>query len=333
MLKSDAFSPAHSGSPAVAPAAPAFLTVQLIGSLRIRRGDTELNARSLGGPKPRQILEILLLSLGTPVSKDRLIEVLWEGNAPAEALPTLESYVSVLRRNIQPGAGKLGPLRTTTGGYVMDATMVDLDIFRFDHLLRQAQQSGPEAALPLLKAALAISTAPLLGDELLPAWAEDERALHCSRVLEATVLAAETAAAVGSAAESIEWAQKALEMDPLNERAWLARISGLESTGRYAEGLQSYEKCRRAMARELGCTPGPGLKAAHSRLLQATAEDEGELSDVLSALLVLHGQLSRSAAPVAAAPAAAAPAQSARQSLREASHIINSFLMRAMAAA
>lgn len=329
MLQSDTFSPAHSGSPADAPGVPAFLTVQLIGSLRIRRGDTVLDARALGGPKPRQILEILLLSLGTPVSKDRLIEVLWEGHAPAEALPTLESYVSVLRRNIQPGSGKQGPLRTTTGGYVMDAGMVDLDIFRFDHALRLARQSAPAVALPLLHEALALATAPLLGDELLPAWAEDERELHSSRVLEATVLAAETAAALGAVDESIDWAQKALTMDPLNERAWLARIVGLESTGRYAEGLQSYEKCRRAMVRELGCAPGPGLKAAHARLLQATAEGEGDLSDVLAALLVLHGQLCGSAVPVAAVPSP----QMVRQSLREATHVINSFLLKAIAAA
>lgn len=206
--------------------------------------------------------------------------------------------------------------------------MVDLDVFRFDQLLRLAQQSAPETALQLLQEALGFATAPLLGDELLPAWAEDERELHNSRVLEATVLAAETAATLGAVSESIDWAQKALTMDPLNERAWEARIAGLERTGRYAEGLQCYEKCRRAMVRELGCAPGPGLKAAHARLLQATAENEGELSDVLSALLVLHGQLSRTPTP-----AAEAAPQVVRQSLREATHVINSFLLRAMSAA
>ena len=34
MLQSDTFSPSHSGSPVDAPGVPAFLTVQLIGSLR-----------------------------------------------------------------------------------------------------------------------------------------------------------------------------------------------------------------------------------------------------------------------------------------------------------
>lgn len=329
MLQSDSFSPAHSGSQAAPATGQNYLSINLIGALSIRRGDVVLDARALGGPKPRQILEILLLNLGTPVSKDRLIELLWGGRPPAEALPTLESYVSVLRRNLQPGSGKAGPLRTTTGGYVMDRTMVELDLFRFDQLLRQAQHSSGSDALDKLHQALALATAPLLGDELLPAWAEDERELHAMRVQEATILAAETAGAIGKQDESIELSHKALKTDPLNERAWLCLILGLEQAGRHAEGLQSYERCRRAMDRELGCAPGPGLKAAYARLLQTTADGEGELSDVLSALLVLHGQLSRQAAP--AAQSIAAP--NVRQALREAGNVVNSFIVRAMSAA
>ncbi|NJC22740.1 DNA-binding SARP family transcriptional activator [Arthrobacter pigmenti] len=329
MLQSDAFSPAHSGSQP-APAIPQnHLTINLIGALQIRRGDTVLDARALGGPKPRQILEILLLNLGTPVSKDRLIELLWGGRPPAEALPTLESYVSVLRRNLQPGSGKAGPLRTTTGGYVMDRTLVDLDLNRFEQLIRQAQHSSGSDALNKLRTALSLATAPLLGDELLPAWAEDERELHATRVLDATILAAETAAGIGKAEESIELAQRALKSDPLNERAWLCLILGLEQAGRHAEGLQSYERCRRAMDRELGCAPGPGLKAAYARLLQTTADGEGELSDVLSALLMLHSQLSRQAT-FATQPLAT---PNVRQALREAGNVINSFIVRAMSAA
>ena len=52
------------------------LDVRILGPLRIRRGGEVLEAGELGGPKPRQILEILLLNLGTPVSKDRLSHVL-----------------------------------------------------------------------------------------------------------------------------------------------------------------------------------------------------------------------------------------------------------------
>jgi hypothetical protein len=65
------------------------LEIKILDPLRIQCGDATLDASTLGGINPRQILEILLLNLGTPVFKDRLIDILWAGRPPAEALPTL----------------------------------------------------------------------------------------------------------------------------------------------------------------------------------------------------------------------------------------------------
>lgn len=300
-------------------AVPPHLSVQIIGSLRIQRGTTTLDAWHLGGCKPRQILEILLLQLGTPVSKDRLIEFLWGGCPPAEARPSLESYVSVLRRNLQPGFGKDGPLKTATGGYVIDREFVDLDLDRFDGLFRAAQVAAPAEAHPLLRQALDIAVGPLLGDELLPAWAEDERRAHAARVTQALILAAETSAQLGELDESVDWAGRALVGEPLNERAWTSLILGLELAGRHAEGLHAYERCRRALDRDLGCAPGAALRAAHLRLLRATSHGDGELSDLVSALLVLYDHQDQ--------PAEA----SAGISVREAINVVTSFLRRAVA--
>jgi DNA-binding SARP family transcriptional activator len=252
---------------------PCRLDVRIIGPLRIRRGDAILGCRELGGPKPRQVLELLLLSLGIPVSKDRLIEILWAGQAPPEALPTLESYVSVLRRHLQPGMRKDGPLRTVTGGYMVDRSLVDLDLDRFDALLRRAETAGPQHALVLLKDALGLASAPLLGDELLPSWAEDERARHAARVFHARVMASEAALAVGKAQMAATWAREAIADDPLSERAWTAMILGLEKSGQLTEALRAFEHCRRIMDREMGCAPGAALRSAHARLLKATADD------------------------------------------------------------
>ena len=127
------------------------LSINILGPLRVRRGGVVIGSHELGGPKPRQVLEILLLKLGTPVSKNHLIDVLWNGQPPAEALSTLESYVSVLRRHLQPGSGKGGALRTVTGGYMIDRSMVDLDLDRFDDLLKQAGHASPEESFRLLE--------------------------------------------------------------------------------------------------------------------------------------------------------------------------------------
>jgi DNA-binding SARP family transcriptional activator len=266
------------------------LSVRVLGPLEVRRGDRTLTAQELGGPKQRQILEILLLQLGTPVSKDRLVELLWGDRPPAAALQNLESYVSVLRRGLQPGAGRSGPLRTANGGYVMDGAVVDLDLHRFELAVERARRSRAEAAYRLWCAALELASGPLLENELRCEWAEHQRELHGARVVEARVSAAETALELGLHREAVEHARAALAGDRLLERAWAVLVLGLEGLGRPVEGLQAYERCRRVLDQELGCAPSAALQAAHTRMLHATASTGSELGQVLSALLVLHGQ-------------------------------------------
>ncbi|MFJ4264599.1 BTAD domain-containing putative transcriptional regulator [Paenarthrobacter nicotinovorans] len=247
------------------------LRVKIFGPLTVYRGDTELSAGDLGGPKPRQVLEILLLNSGTAVSKTRLMELLWGDHHPAVALPTLESYVSVLRRHLQPGTGRSGPIRTVTGGYAIDKALVDLDLDRFEALTKQASQAPPAEALTLFTEALELATAPLLGDELLPAWAEDERALYASRIATVHVAAAEAALAAGEPGRAVLLTEPITQRDPLNERAWTALILGLERRGEAAEALKAFDRYRRIMDRELGCTPNQTVREAHSRLLASTA--------------------------------------------------------------
>lgn len=257
-----------------APPTP-VLQISVFGPLTIRRGETELSANDLGGPKPRHVLEILLLSFGSAVSKTRIMDLLWAGNHPAVAQPTLESYVSVLRRHLQPGSGRAGPVRTVTGGYSMDRSLVDLDLDRFRSLTKSARQVEPRTALELLTEALELASAPLLGDELLPAWAEEERDLHAACVGLARVQAAESALAVGELSKAIAFASTAAKEDPLNERAWTALILGLERNGENTEALRAFDRCRRVMDEELGCAPSSALKEAQARLLTRTAAIPG----------------------------------------------------------
>ncbi|MEX5299621.1 BTAD domain-containing putative transcriptional regulator [Kocuria sp. CPCC 205292] len=267
------------------------LSVRVLGPLEVRRGDRVLTARELGGPKQRQILEILLLQLGTPVSKGRLVELLWGDRPPAAALQNLESYVSVLRRGLQPGAGRKGPLQTANGGYVMDAAAVDLDLRRFELAVERAGHRRPHEAYALWCEALERASAPLLENELRCEWAELQREVHAARVLETRVSAAECALELRLHAEAVRHARAALVEDVLQERAWTALVLGLEGSGRPVEGLQAYEQCRQALDHELGCAPSAALQGAYARMLRTTAATGNELGQALTALLVLHGQL------------------------------------------
>jgi ActR/RegA family two-component response regulator len=188
-------------------------------------------------------------------------------------------------------------LRTVNGGYAIDRSLVELDLDRFDTLTRMASQAEPHAALALLTEALDLASEPLLGDELLPAWAEEERAAHAARVGLARVAAAEAALAVGEVGKAIAWGGLAVKEDSLNERAWTALILGLERNGENTEALRAFDRCRRTIDQELGCAPGPALQEAQARLLTSTAATSAP-AGVRDTLSVVTG--SRSISPAVA---------------------------------
>src|SRR5215212_4865833 len=119
----------------------------------------------LGGIKPRQVLEMLALSLGAPVSKDRLVEQLWGDTPPRTYMATLESYISLLRRRMGVARGRRSALATTSNGYVLDPAQVQVDLDEFRRLVQPTMSGTPEVALARTERALGLVSGELLASE------------------------------------------------------------------------------------------------------------------------------------------------------------------------
>jgi DNA-binding SARP family transcriptional activator len=265
------------------------INIDLLGGLRVRVGGTTLGPRELGGSKPRRILLALLLHRGSPVSKDRLLSLLWGGCPPSSAKATLEAYICVLRKKLQPGQGRGSVITTVSGCYAIDMSRVNMDVVRYEGLISAALHPAVSAAdaLPMLRRAMAIAEAPLLPEEVDSEWLDDVRRIHNQSIRSDLIAAAHKVA--GLPFDSAErWARLALEGDPLDESAWHALLKSMEASGQHADGLQAYDQCRKLFAAELGCAPGPGLQEVYARLLRGTNEDDEELSRLLDAVVRLH---------------------------------------------
>jgi SARP family transcriptional regulator, regulator of embCAB operon len=81
------------------------VAIRMFGPLELRAGASRLGARELGGIKPKQLLEVLLLERERMVSKDRIADLLWGERLPMRVAATIENYVSVLRRRLESGLG------------------------------------------------------------------------------------------------------------------------------------------------------------------------------------------------------------------------------------
>src|SRR4051795_6776288 len=96
----------------------------LLGPIAARREGQDV---SLGGPKPRALLAMLLLEANRPVSRDRLMEGLWGERLPGSADHGLDDYVSRLRRAL--GAERIDRMPP---GYVLHVEPGELDLERFE---------------------------------------------------------------------------------------------------------------------------------------------------------------------------------------------------------
>jgi SARP family transcriptional regulator, regulator of embCAB operon len=232
--------------------------IDLFGHTVVRTPDRTLRTPEFPGVKPRQILELVALGRGEPVLKTVIADRIWNGRPPAKWPITLESYVALLRRAVQPGVpGRATVLRTTPGGYRLDVERVALDLHVFDRLVRSAAGATAELALPAWERAVQMAGEPLLAGEPYASWAVEARAHQDECVLAAALRGAETALALREPGRAVPLARRATELAPLAEHGWQLLIRGLVATGRRAEAVHAFHRCRTALRRDLGLDPSP----------------------------------------------------------------------------
>lgn len=276
------------------------LTVGFLGGFHLRAGTAVVGPRQLGGTKPRLILEALLAHGGAPVSKDKLVSMLWEGEGARGSKANLETYACVLRKHLHTAApGVEDVIGSVAGSYTLDMSRVDLDLDRYRRLVVTATDPRTSAAdsLPLFVEALALGEAEVLPEEGDLEWLVDLRRLHAvswrHQLVQGAVKVMDLAPSL-----SRHWALQALAQDSLDEAAWIAYLTSFERSGLHAEGLRAYNDCRRVFSRELGCSPGRILQETYVRLLRGANEANGDLSRLLDAVVSLHTVIGARGAPV-----------------------------------
>ncbi|GHF72785.1 hypothetical protein GCM10010218_62470 [Streptomyces mashuensis] len=236
----------------------------VLGRLRAWRGDSELE---LGSRQQQTLLALLLLRQGEPVTAAGLVAGVWGDDAPPRAVGTLRTYVSRLRKLLEPGrdAGAAPEvLVSVADGYAVRVPQGALDLGEFESFVAAAERerlAGRAAeARNLLGSALALwGQEPLQG--LAGPGIEAQRARLADRRL--AVLESRLALDVelgGHAAVLGELVALA-ERHPLREPLYALLMRALVLCGRPDEARAAYARIRRALAEEFGVDPGHELSA------------------------------------------------------------------------
>src|SRR5690349_3922244 len=129
---------------------------RLLGPLEVVEDGRAL---ALGGRKQRSLLAVLLLHANDVVSTELLVDEIWGASPPATVAKSVQVYVSRLRKEL--GDGRLA---TQVPGYRLRVEPSELDLLRFEALVREAVGTDPSAARALLREALALWRGPPLAD-------------------------------------------------------------------------------------------------------------------------------------------------------------------------
>jgi DNA-binding SARP family transcriptional activator/ABC-type transport system substrate-binding protein len=217
----------------------------------------------LAGAKQRALLALLLLARGRPVSTDRLIEEIWNGEPPETALKSVQVYVSQLRKAL--GNGRLV---TRERGYELVVAPGEVDADRFDELVRAASGAPPEEAAARLREALALFRGEPLADLQLEPWAQTEIARLEERRLAALEARIDADLALGRQRELISELEALVAEHPFREHLLEQLVLSLYRSGRQADALDAYRRGAARLRGELGLEPGRGLQELEQRILR-----------------------------------------------------------------
>jgi DNA-binding SARP family transcriptional activator len=220
---------------------------RVLGPLEIREGSKSL---PLGSAKQRALLALLLLNANRVVSRDRLIDALWDEDPPEHVVTALQVYVSRLRKLLPAGV-----LVTQAPGYLLRLAPGELDLERF-HRLR-AEGRLHEALALWQGTPLAEFDEPFAHTE--SGRLEDLRLATLEERIDADLAAARHAELVGELTALVA-------EHPNRERLRAQLMLALYRSGRHADALAAYRDARAALD-AIGLEPSAALRELEKAIL------------------------------------------------------------------
>jgi serine/threonine protein kinase/WD40 repeat protein/DNA-binding winged helix-turn-helix (wHTH) protein len=236
----------------------------VLGVIGVRRGDQMVD---VGGPRQRRLLGALLLERGRCVSAERLVDIVWSGDPPAQARNSLRTYIARLRRVLEVNGSQ--PVLTEPTGWRLDVTgnVVDSDRFESGLEAAQAMAADPVGALDALDEALKLWR----GDAYVEFADEEWFVGEAVRLNELRLVAHEdrfeAMLGCGLHDDVIGDVARFIEANSLRERPRAQQMTALYKAGRQVEALRAFQDYRRLLGNEVGVEPSRDLRKLEQRIV------------------------------------------------------------------
>ncbi|WP_228989726.1 BTAD domain-containing putative transcriptional regulator [Streptomyces sp. DH8] len=243
------------------------LRFTVLGPVRVWRGSEPLPP---GSPQQRALLAALLLREGRTATAHELIDAFWGEDPPSQALATIRTYASRLRKSLGQDT-----LVSESGGYAIRIDRGALDLTLAQDLAVEAEKARAAGdrrqARTLINKVLGLWDGEALASVPGP-YADNQRTRLEEWRLQLTEARLDLDLEVGCHAEAVSELTALTAAHPLRERLRELLMVALYRSGRQAEALAVYADTRRLLAEELGVDPRPELAQLQQRILCADEE-------------------------------------------------------------
>ncbi len=229
---------------------------------------------SLGGPRQAAVLARLLLTPRHVVSLDQFVDSIWDGRIPNRPDVAIRSYISNLRRLIEPDRKQRGEdsiLTSASAGYRLDVEPCQIDWLRFETAVNNARAMLHHGEYAAATAELREARTLWHGEPLSGVPDSEFFAAHRNRLEELRAVALEfmCEAQLGrgdhlSVAADIE---QAIAGHPFRERLTELGMIALYRSGRQSAALALGQQLRQRLVDSLGIDPSPRIANIELQIL------------------------------------------------------------------
>ena len=226
----------------------------------------------VGAPAQRLVLVQLLFHPNRVVSTDALVDAVWGDDPPPTARRSLQAHVARLRAAL---GGTDGPLRPKSPGYVLNVDEDQIDVWRSEHLVRQARavlDADPREAARLARQARQEWKGDPLGDLARHDQLVPQRRRLDELWLGLNELELDAQLAAGDTAEAMERLESLVLDRPEHEPFWARLMTAYYRLGRQSDALRAFQRARAALLDGLGIDPSPELQKLELAILGQSAE-------------------------------------------------------------
>src|SRR5262249_40743944 len=199
-----------------------------------------------------------------PVSVDRLVDALWIGEPPATAANALQYHVSRLRKALGDGAA----IVTQAPGYLIQVGSDQLDLFRFERLVMEADGADADPASRLLGDALELWRGEPLADLADDVLAQAELQRLAAARLAALERRIDADLTLGRHAQLVPELEALVLTHPLHEGFVGALMRALYGAGRQADPPAVYRTTHEPFAPQPRTHPPPPLRVLNRPILR-----------------------------------------------------------------